>query len=440
MKEKVSLLLLGITILLCGCSLVKDSKEGTKEVENDFIMVAPGVYDSTDTAVVMNKNIDDKTITLYNLELGKRYTLEYDGMTEIKDKYGEEIAMGQIEEGSIVDISFYKTKKWLNSIKITQDVWKYTDVEKFIVDEENEMFTIVNEEFKLHNQLVILSEEQQIELMDLNPRDVLTVYGMDNTIISIQVEKGHGYLRLANDVHFIGGWIEVGKSIIQPISENMLLTVPEGSYDVIISHQGNGDTKEVTIERDREVTLDIGDIEIKEIKKGKVLFTTNPSTADIYIDAQEIDVSGMISLDYGIHQMIVKNEGYETISQYIKVGEPMANINIDMEKKAEKKEEEKKSSEITTVSGNEIEEKAPTISDDELVEDNSMVHIEGPEGAEVYFDNQYMGIAPVDIAKTAGTHVITLRQTDYEPRSYSIQLDSEKNDVSYSFSSLDKKK
>ena len=48
---------------------------------------------------------------------------------------------------------------------------------------------------------------------------------------------------LEGDEYFIGGWIEVGQSIIQPVTEDMLLVVPEGTYDVRISNKGNDGTK-----------------------------------------------------------------------------------------------------------------------------------------------------------------------------------------------------
>ena len=51
-------------------------------------------------------------------------------------------------------------------------------------------------------------------------------------------------------------------------------------------------------------------------------------------------------------------------------------------------------------------------------------------------DGNYVGIAPVSFKKDAGSHVITLRKTGYTPRSYTIQVDSEDKDVTYSFAEL----
>ena len=85
--------------------------------------------------------------------------------------------------------------------------------------------------------------------MDINQCDKLNIQGIGHTVYSIAVDKGHGYLRLKNDEYFLGGWIEVGQEIIRTVSEDMLLVVPEGTYDVLVSAQGVSGTKKVTIKR-----------------------------------------------------------------------------------------------------------------------------------------------------------------------------------------------
>jgi len=64
------------------------------------------------------------------------------------------------------------------------------------------------------------------------------------------------------------------------------------------------------------------------------------------------------------------------------------------------------------------------------------VHIDAPENVEVYLDGNYVGISPCSFKKTSGSHVITLRKSGYETRSYTVQVDEEEKDVSYSFVDL----
>ena len=304
-----------------------------------------------------------------------------------------------------------------------------------------------------------------MELMDINAADVLTISGIGTSVYSVQIERGHGYLRLAGDEYFIGGWIEVGQSNIQKITEDMLLTVPEGTYDVLISHEGSGGIKQVTINRNEEVTLDISDLKGEGVKTGTVLFSVSPAEAEVFVDGEPVDISAPVSLEYGIHQLMVKAEGYKTSTSYLKVAEESAGISIvldkadDTEKDADtnnnggttqdKNQDNDNSGNNSSgsvsgnqsVSSNDKNNSGGTVSgsDNPPASNTYKVYIDNPAGAEVYLDGNYIGVCPVSFQKTSGMHVITLRKSGYETRSYTISVDNEKRDASYSFVELDKK-
>ena len=325
-----------LCIFWLGCS----GNEPVTDIENSgFEEAVPGSYDSMDTAVLVSKN-NDETLTFMNIETGKNYTLSYTGATTIWDKYKEAMSMDQLSEGDIVDIKFLKTKKKLADITLHKDAFVYTDVTKYEINELTRTFTIVKEAFSYDKNVVIVSDGREIELMDLNDTDIISVQGIGSTIYSIAVDKGHGYLKLANDEYFVGGWIEIGSSMIRPITEDMLLVVPEGKYEVLFTNKGNSGTKQVTIHRDEEVTVDIGDFEIKEVQYGKVIFTMNPTDASLYIDGKLVDTALPISLEYGIHQLIAMASGYDTMTKYIKVGQESAGVSITMEKESTDETEE----------------------------------------------------------------------------------------------------
>lgn len=412
-----------LCIFLAGCS---EEKEPVIDIENSgFIEATPGSYDSMDTAVLVSKN-NDETLTFMNIETGKNYTLSYTGATTMWDKYGEAISMAQLSEGDIVDVKFLKGKKRVADIAIHPNVFKYTDVTKYEINEFTRTFTIAKEAFQYSKDMVVVSDGREIDLMDLNEADVLSVQGIGSTIYSIAVDKGHGYLKLANDEYFIGGWIEIGTEMIRPITDDMLLVVPEGKYDVLFTNKGNSGTKKVTIGRDEEVTVDIGDFEIKEIQYGKVIFTMNPTEAMLYIDGRLVDTSNAISLEYGIHQLIAVANGYNTLTQYIKVGQESAGVSITMEKESAESDDEKEKED------EEKDEEKETID----ISSTYKVYIDTPESVEVYLNGNYIGISPVNFAKKPGTHTITLRKNGYVTRSYTIDIDKEEKDVTYSFADL----
>lgn len=430
-KRRIAAGFLGVVIAftLSACSAPFFGIGGGKDdpapsptrIETGFEVTGPDSYDSADTAILVDWKTEDSTLTFLNLELGRRYTLSLDGTTRFYDKYGDAITLSQLQKGDIVDITFLKSKKHLTTLQLSPQAWVYEDTQRYEIDTVRNEISIGSEIFKLTSNTQFLSEGRSIESMDLNPSDVLTVIGMGTQALTVRVEKGHGYLRLENDENFVGGWIEVGQALIQRITDDMLVLVPEGSYQVNISHKGGGGMKSVNIRRNEETVLDIGDLEIPEPQYGMVLFSMNPSSAELYIDGSLVDPSEPIHLEYGLHQLIARAEGYQSITRYIRVAQESMGINVELDANETEKEPETSTSESSA---------------EETTENYYKIYIDAPEGVEVYLDGNYMGISPCSFVKTPGTHVVTLRKTGYTTRSYTIEVDKEEKDISYSFAEL----
>lgn len=412
--------------------IIEESTDGSgaantsgQRVETGFILTGPESYDSADTAVVADIDESKNTVTFLNLDIGKRYTLSMDGTTKLTDKYGDSISLKQLSPGDIVDVTFLKSKKHLTTLKLSDKAWSYSSVERYEINNVRGEVTVGAEIYKLSENALYVSEGRTIDKTELNAVDVLSFQGIDKTILSVSVEKGHGYLRLLNDENFVGGWIEIGQEQIQRISDDMLLTVPEGSYQVNISHNGGGGTKSVVINRNEETSLDIGDLTVAEVKKGMVLFSLTPSKASLYIDGSEVDPSKPITLNYGIHQIIAKADGYKSLTQYIRVGQASAGLDVVLDAVDSDSEE-----------SSESKESSSSASSEEATTGYYKVYIDAPEKVEVYLDGNYMGISPCSFRKVSGSHEITLRKSGYETRTYTVQIDDEDKDISYSFVDL----
>ncbi len=433
-KNVIVLLLLTMILSLSACNGTDNSegnnssnkaetKESEELIDTGFVVAGPESYDSADTALLVDKDEKKSSVTFLNLELGKRYTLTYDGTTRLFDKHGESIAMNQINKGEIVDITFYKVKKHLTTLKLSKEAWSLNAVSRYDINTVRGEVSIGDETYKLTDQTQYLSENRDIEIIDLNTADILSFHGIGNTVYSVRVDKGHGYLRLVNDENFIGGWIEIGQSQIQRITEDMLLVVAEGNYQINISHNSGGGTKNATIYRNEETTLDIGDLEIPKPQVGMVLFSLSPTNAELYIDGSKVDASLPVNLDYGIHQLIAKADNYQSVTQYIRVNQASVGVNVVLDAISQ---------ETTDSSDNTSEGSSETTP----VTDYYKVYVDAPEKAEVYLDGNYVGISPCSFPKTPGAHVIILRQSGYETRSFTVQIDSENKDISYSFADL----
>jgi len=420
----IVLLLACLLLAGCGNSYTKTIETAKKELDTGFIPARAGMYDSADTAVIKDINKAKNTITFFNLVRERSYTLNFDGTTGLYDKYGSAVSLEQMAEGDIVDILFLKSKKMLASMQKSESSFTLDGITKFRLDEKAREFTVGDDTYRITDELLVFSKGNQVETMDINQVDTLKIQGIDRTIYSITVEKGHGYLRLKNDEYFWGGWIEVGQEIIRPIEEGMLLVVPEGKYDVLLSAKGISGTRTVSVKRDKETELDLGDLKKESVKKfGTLIIAVFPDTADVYIDGLPVDISVPVEAEYGIHQLMAKAEGYQTVTKYIKVGQESATIEVVMEKETEE-----------TVSGNET---SSSVSDNDVASaTGGKLTIDAPSDVEVYLDGSYIGITPVAFTKTVGIHVITLRATGYETKSYTINIENADTNESMSFSDL----
>lgn len=432
------------------------------EIQNTKTPLSQSIYDSEDIAIIINKNTDDKTIQFQNLQTGKRYTLSYDGATTFIDKYDQQLAIMQAYPGMITSIHFYKENKKLVSLKENTTCFHLDHITNYKIDTKDNTIQYRDKKYKLNQHLSLFSKEREIELMDLNEIDEISIWGFADQIYSIQVEKGHSYLRLQNETYFVDGWIEIGQNIIKKVTEDMLIVVPEGESNVSISHNSNNASQKITFPANEEIAWDLANVEINLPKKGTIIFTITPSDAIVTIDGEQKNHDEPIELTYGVHQIIITAKGYETLSKYIKVGAPSSNISVDLEEKEQEKYPEKNNEKIdetnetnkdqknespnqttsenkTNEQSQEKTESTEKTNDTDTIQTSSStfkVHIDSPEGVEVYVDGNYIGIAPVSFSKRAGNYIITLRKDGCQTRSYTLQVDDEEKDVNYSFSEL----
>lgn len=466
-----------------GQSGADDAESAETETAVDELSRS-GIYDSEDAAIVVKKDAEAGTVQFQNITSSRRYTLNYDGTTTVYDKNDQALSMDQLKEGSVVTVRFYKPRKALAYVKENPNCISYSNVRNYNMDLRKGTITIGDELYNISGHVVVVSDGRETDMMEVNQMDVLSVWGYKNMIYGINVENGHGYLRLQNEDYFVNGWIDVGDSVIRKVAQDMLLVVPEGTHTVTVSNKGSSATQEITFARNEEMAWDLGDVEITVVQKGTVIFTLTPVTAKVYIDGREVNVSKPVEIEYGLHQMRIAADGYDTVAQYIRVAEPSANISVELEKSEEETEEtsgsgkseassekssdakdddddeeqatgkkyQSKSADDDDEDEEEEEEREEKSSDrkseqekDENEETKSSVvsstskyrvYIDAPDGVEAYLDGSYIGITPVSFNKAAGNYVVTLRKSGYQTRSYTLQIDEEEKDVNYSFTDL----
>lgn len=420
--------------------------EAAEAVETEQLVTLDELS-AEDTVILMGKDVEKKIFTVRRISSGEEYELSYDSSMPMLNRSGGSITATELSCGEILDIVYSKHSGKVNRVQISSGNWTLTDMTEFEIDERMKKITLMGEAYQFDSNVPVFSDDHQVELMDVTEMDTLIVKGYNRKVSSVIVDKGHGYLRIKNDAYFVGGFIEVGQKIIRPITEEMLLPVPEGKYKVRVTNRGYAGEENVEIKRDEETKLDLSKIEIEEVAIGHIQFELSPAYAQLYVDGEITDYEERVPLEYGTHKIRVEAAGYKTVETNIKIGNDYANVEIALdvsdtvEETTDKTPEGAQNQSATTADSVADTQDTESNSSDDTSEISTIsgshkIIVEQPEGVEVYLDGNYIGVAPISTAKVTGSHTITLSKSGYQTKSYTIYVDSMNSDVTLSFSEL----
>lgn len=413
------------------------SEEGEKEGDKQLL------------AVLKEINTDQETMTFIDIDRSEEITLAYTGGTDITDKYNQVIAATQLTLGEMVDVSYTTVKNKMVKLQISNRAWEYQGVKNWSIDQTKGIFQIADQNYKYSSNLLLLRKGEMLDIQDLDDKDEFTVKGYKKEIYSIIVTKGHGTIILEDYDDFIGGTIYIGNSVIVPVISDQHITVQEGSYEVTMENGSLKGVKQVTVEADKELILNMGDFKKPVIQKGKVTFNITPKGADLYIDEVLCTYKDPIELEYGNHAITVTLGGYTTYTGELEVKGSKESISIDLvesqnttdaeednntadtdSSNTSNTEEENNSSSNSNSTDNDTTESTTETTQDDTTK---YIYIKQPEEASVYFDGQFEGTVPVSFPKKVGSHYITLIKSGYRTETNTVVIKDDGKDTTLSF-------
>lgn len=430
-------LLLAFVLAGCGQEKKNDVKvyENTEEVTTDHA-------EASMTAIITSMDMENNQMHFVSVPDGADIALQYHGGVRVSDTQGTDIGIANVACGSVVDIVYYSDTEKLISIAKNAKVKTYTGVKKFAYRQDENIAAYNGNSIKVADYTQVFDGDQAVSLADVNTEDEVTLSVWNGTLVSVVITKGHGYVRLLNQGTYIGGFVEIGKDVIVPVTADMLVAVGEGEYTLRISKNGYSGEKSIRITKDREMNVDLSDV---AIPSGTVTFSVSPDNAGevIKVDGEEIANRTYTGL-YGEHQLSITADGYDSFRGSFKITETMKTLRVTLqqettEETTETSEETTTQDEQTTQTDQTTQSVQTTTQDGqttESVEQGNKITIKKPEGVGVYFDGDYVGIAPVSIKKAAGTHTITLYKAGYLIKSYTIQAEDNGKDDEYSYADL----
>lgn len=299
--------------LLCACGQ-EPAKQATKRktVTASKTMAMEKKYDKKLTGVIKGIEEDTEILTILEIATAAETVLTYNDMTEATNKYGDIKTVEQFSIGDIVEVYFWSENNEIVKIKNFDSSWTYEDVKKFTIRREDKLFKIADHRYQYDPvSLLVIQDGKLTDLLTINEYDTLRVQGVGRHIYSITVKKGHGYVRFKNYEQFVGGMVEIGYGVIRNVSQDMLLTVPEGTYRMVMEHGRLFAEKQITVEQGQELTIDLGAYQTEVDKTGRVYFIVEPEGAQLNINGvPTVYTEEAVELNFGKNIIQVFAEGY----------------------------------------------------------------------------------------------------------------------------------
>lgn len=391
-------------------------------------------------AVLKEINTADAVMTLLDTQSGQDIILNYTGGTQLFDKYEKVLSISQLSSGVMVDAYYNSKTLKLTKVQLSEQAWEYKRVTNWSIYDVEQRLDIADSKYRYSDKTVITREGKLLETKDLHITDELIVRGYDRFIWSIQVVKGHGTLIFKDYEDFIGGTAYIGTKEILPVTEDMRVVVREGTYDITLEKGSLKGTKTLTVIPQESFIVDMGEFKKPLAQTGEVTFVISPFGADLKIDDTEKEYEDPVTLEYGEHKIEVSLGGYTTYTGTFKLEEAEKTVNIDLAetKKETSDTENNEDTESENNSSNTTDKDTNTTKDYEQVTAKNYIYVQEPEGASVYFNGEFKGTSPVSFPKEAGTNYITLIQSGYSTKTYTVEVNDDKEDVKLTFPAMEK--
>lgn len=457
-SEKRVLLLLAasaaVIFLVTVLTLFSDKEPQTgsgkpKATGKPAVTAEPVVAEHSILAMVKEADTENATITLYHLEEGGEVTLSYGVAADIRSKYGNLTYGAVLQYGDIVRAE-YDRENQLVRMQLSAEHWELHGVEDFLVTEG--MLTVNGTNYKITEQTVAYCEGKQIAQDEVRNMDRVNLCGIGTELLSIQVTKGHGSIKLINTEEFQGAKVSFGEESYTLDGEPSYL-VREGAYTVSVIGDNAAAAAEVTVGRNEQVVIDLYEYGGAPVQTAEVRFKVSPFSAVLRIDGEVTEYYEKdLVLTYGEHVIEAELGGYRSYKGILHVSRPYHTVQIDLPERTVVEE-----GELDTEAGN----TGTGGSTGSQTGESSMGAVDGAETAErryiaigeaagydydpecstyilvpadaiVLIDGISLGSTPVEFEKLLGTYTITLRKNGKE-KEYTVTVEDDGEDVYWKF-------
>lgn len=259
--------------------------------------------------IITNIDLDSSQLTISELGSGITHILTYTGGTDMRTRSLRPITVTQLNKGDIVQVTFDDNNR-MSRLTGSATVWSYKNVVNAIIDTSLNRVTAGTSVYRFDSSLKVLNGDDFVPLETLKSFDSFHLYGIDNYVYLIKVATGHGYLSFVNAGDFIGGTLSYNTGKTVPVTEDLLLTLAEGEYDISVQKDDLIATAAIKISRDTTTYFDLFEYSAKPVASGNVHFSITPEGSSLYIDGVKTSYGSPVKLSFGEHSIEVSLGGY----------------------------------------------------------------------------------------------------------------------------------
>ncbi len=282
--------------------------------------------------IMMVKSVDteESAIVLYDLEAGGEVTLSYDVAADIRTKYGSLTYAASLMFGDIVRAE-YDGEGCLIRMQLSGEHWELHGVEDFSISESS--LNVNNTNYKITEETVAYCEGERIAVGEVRDIDRVELCGLGTEILTIQVIKGHGSIKLVNCTEFQGAKVTF-KDESHILEGEPTYLVREGKYTVSVVGEKNAAAAEVTVARNEQIVIDLYEYGGAPVNTAEVRFKIMPFSTVLKIDGERVDYYEQdLVLEYGEHKIEAELGGYVTYKAYLTISRPYHTFQIDLQER-----------------------------------------------------------------------------------------------------------
>lgn len=402
------------------------------------------------TAILEKKDTENMTLYLWSIEDGETLILSYSSVTDIRDKYDKQLVAGQLDIGDVLEVTYDSKQRKAATVQASKEIWELVYQSGLLIDESRNLVTLRSKSYEYTENLHVFDQGVQKQLQHLAKDDTITMRGIGTEVYVIEVERGHGYLKLSADEDYVGGNIYKENDYLAQITEGMVLQIPEGTYEFLLENKDLTATVEVAIVRNETTVLDLTEYARVPDPTCQVTFQIYPSGAVLYLNGDSTYYKNQVALPYGTYKVKVESGGYVTYEGTLEITGATMTVSISLTESGTESEDDSgyTSSETNNYTSSDDDDDDDTTWDDDTedntsenssdgsyeVDDDHVIIVYSDDDVEIYLDGEYMGITEDGMAefeKYIGSFTLELVKGT-ETKSYIIQVDDDGEDFEFS--------